>query len=49
MYELFQKFPNIVQQEVRMMEQLLGSKVKRQEVESDEGGALVIYQIGTLG
>jgi len=49
MYELFQKFPNIVQQEVRMMEQLLGSKVKRREVESDEGGALVIYQIGTLG
>jgi len=32
-----------------MMEQLLGSKVKRQEVEADESGALVIYQIGTLG
>ncbi len=49
MYDLFQKFPNIIQQEVRMMEHLLGSKVKRQEVESDESGALVIYQIGTLG
>lgn len=49
MYELFKKFPNIIQQEVRMMEHLLGNKVKRLEVESDESGALVIYQIGTLG
>ena len=49
MYELFKKYPNIIQQELRMMEQLLGSKVKRQEVESDDSATLVIYQIGTLG
>jgi predicted ArsR family transcriptional regulator len=47
--ELFQKYPNLIKQEIRMMEQLLGSKVKRQEVEMEKGGTMVIYQIGTLG
>ncbi len=47
--DLFAKYPNLITQEIRMMEQLLGSKVKRQEVELEKGGTMVIYQIGTLG
>jgi predicted ArsR family transcriptional regulator len=49
LYELFEIYPNLIKQEIRMMEQLLGSKVKRQVVELEKGGSLVIYQIGTLG
>ena len=47
--DLFEVYPNLIKQEIRMMEQLLGNKVKREEVEMDKGGTLVIYQIGTLG
>lgn len=47
--DLFRKYPNLIHMEIRMMEQLLGSKVKRQEVEMEKGGTMVIYQIGTLG
>lgn len=49
LYDLFQSYPRLISQEVRMMEQLLGSKVKRQEVDMKKGGTMVIYQIGTLG
>lgn len=47
--DLFKAYPSLINQEIRMMEQLLGSKVKRQEVEMTKGGTMVIYQIGTLG
>jgi len=47
--DLFKVYPNLINQEIRMMEQLLGTKVTRQEVKLDKGGQLVIYQIGTLG
>jgi predicted ArsR family transcriptional regulator len=46
---IYKQYPNLIKHEIRMMEQLLGSKVKRQEVELEKGGKMVIYQIGTLG
>ena len=49
MSQLFKAFPNLIKQEIRLMENLLGSKVKRQEVELEKGGTMVVYQIGTLG
>ncbi len=47
--QLFLKYPNLIKQEIRMMEHLLGTKVKRLELEVEKGGKIIIYQIGTLG
>lgn len=49
MSELFKHYPSLVKQEIRMMEQLLGNKVERREVELEKGGTLIVYHIGTLG
>lgn len=49
MQEIFDKFPSAVQQEIRMMEQLLGSRVERKIMPLEKGGELVIYKIGVLG
>lgn len=49
MKELFDLYPSLIKQELRMMEQLLGNKVNRKQVKLEKGGTMVIYQIGTLG
>ncbi len=49
MQKIFEKFPSAVNQEVRMMEQLLGTKIERKIVELEKGGQLVTYKIGVLG
>ena len=49
MQEIFDRFPSAIQQEIRMMEKLLGSKVIRKVVPLEKGGELVVYKIGVLG
>ncbi|MEO1857270.1 MAG: hypothetical protein ABGY95_07910 [Rubritalea sp.] len=49
MQAIFEKFPSAIKQEVRMMEQLLGTKVVRTRVAQEKSGALVVYKIGVLG
>ena len=49
MQEIFAVFPSAIKQEVRMMEQLLGTKVLRKIVPQEKGGKLVVYKIGVLG
>lgn len=47
--DIFEKYPGMVRIELRMMEQLLGSKVHRKVQEQEKGGQLVVYEIRTLG
>jgi predicted ArsR family transcriptional regulator len=48
--EVFEKYPNAVQFELRMMEELLGTKVVRREIPGGRGGpARVDYEVATLG
>ena len=49
MQQIFDAYPSAVMQEVRMMEQLLGTRVERLVQELEKGGELVIYRIGVLG
>ncbi|WP_083912866.1 helix-turn-helix transcriptional regulator [Rubritalea marina] len=49
MQELFVIYPSAIRQEIRMMEQLLGTKVERTLVQQEKGGELVVYRIGVLG
>jgi len=49
MQEIFAVFPSAIAQEVRMMEQLLGTKVERKIVPQEKGGELVVYKIRVLG
>lgn len=49
MQEIFAVYPSAVIQEVRMMEQLLGTKVERKVVTQEKGGQLVVYKIRVLG
>lgn len=49
MQEIFDRYPSAIQQEIRMMEHLLGSKVQRKMILLEKGGSLVIYTIGVLG
>ena len=49
MQEIFERFPSAIQQEIRMMEQVLGTKVDRQIVELEKGGQMIVYRIGMLG
>ncbi|BCX49540.1 transcriptional regulator [Haloferula helveola] len=47
---IFDLYPNAIQFELRMMEELLGSKVIRREVPGGRGGpARVDYEVATLG
>ena len=49
MRDLFEKYPAAVQQEVRMMEILLGSKIERKVKKMEKGGEMVVYEIAVLG
>lgn len=49
MQQIFNHYPSAIQQEVRMMEKLLGTKVERSVTQTEKGGELVIYKIGVLG
>lgn len=46
---IYEIYPNAVRMEVRMMEQLLGTKVVREEVPTGKGRTLVVYEIATPG
>lgn len=47
---IFEAFPNAIHFEVRMMEELLGTKVVRREIPGGRGGpARVDYEVATLG
>lgn len=47
---IFDKYPRAIAMEVRMMEQLLGSKVARREIPGGRGGpARVDFEVATLG
>lgn len=50
LWPVFDAFPNAVQFEVRMMEELLGTRVHRREVAGGRGGpARVDFEVATLG
>lgn len=49
MAAIFGEYPNVVRMEVQMMEQLLGTKVVRNEVSTGKGRKRVVYEIATLG
>lgn len=50
MRAVFEAYPNAVQFEVRMMEELLGTRVVRKEIPGGRGGpARVDYEVATLG
>ncbi|MGE9270395.1 MAG: helix-turn-helix transcriptional regulator [Verrucomicrobiales bacterium] len=50
MMPIFEKFPNAIQFEVRVMEELLGTRVVRREIPGGKGGpARVDYEVATLG
>jgi predicted ArsR family transcriptional regulator len=47
---IFEKYPRAIAMEVRMMEELLGSKIVRREIPGGKAGpARVDYEIATLG
>ncbi len=47
---IFEAYPNAIQFELRMMEELLGARVTRREVAGGRAGpARVIYEVATLG
>jgi predicted ArsR family transcriptional regulator len=49
MAKIYAKYPNAVRMEVQMLEQLLGTKVVRNEVATGKGRKRVVYEIATLG
>lgn len=49
MAKIYAKYPNAVRMEVQMLEQLLGTKVARNEVATGKGRKRVVYEIATLG
>ncbi len=50
LHEIHQAYPNAIQFELRMMEELLGSRVVRREIPGGRGGpARVDYEVATLG
>ena len=49
MRQIYELYPNAVRMEVQMMEQVLGTKVARNEVSTGKGRKLVVYEIATLG
>lgn len=46
---IYEIYPTAVRMEVQMMEQLLGTKVIREEVSIGKGRTLVVYEIATPG
>ncbi len=50
LHEVFKSYPNAIQFELRVMEELLGSKVVRREIAGGRGGpSRVDYEVATLG
>jgi len=49
MRQLFEKFPTAIQQELKMMEILLGTKVNRKVLKMEKGGEIIVYEILVLG
>lgn len=49
MAPVYEVYPNAVRMEVQMMEQLLGSRVKRKVVEGGKGRKQVVYEVASLG
>lgn len=50
LHEVFGRYPNAIQFELRMMEELLGTKIVRREVPGGRGGpARIDYEVPTLG
>lgn len=47
--KIYAEYPSAVRMEVQMMEQLLGTKVVRNEVATGKGRKRVVYEIATLG
>lgn len=50
LHPVFEKYPNAIQFELRMMEDLLGTKIVRREIPGGRGGpARIDYEVATLG
>ncbi len=49
MAKIYAQYPSAVRMEVQMMEQLLGTKISRNEVSTGKGRRRVVYEIATLG
>ena len=49
MNAIFEVYPNAVRMEVQMMEQLLGSRVMRKEIEGAKGRQHTVYEVASLG
>ena len=49
MAKIYAEYPSAVRMEVQLLEQLLGTKVVRNEVATGKGRKRVVYEIATLG
>lgn len=49
LHVIFQKYPGLIQVEVRMIEQALGTRVEREEKKGNQGVKCTVYRINTLG
>lgn len=47
--KIYDRYPNAVRMEVRLMEELLGTRVDRRETSTGKGRKRVVYEIVTLG
>ena len=49
MSPIYEVYPNAVRMEVQMMEQLLGTRMARKNIDAGKGRELIIYDISSLG
>ena len=49
MSAIYEVYPNAVRMEVQMMEQLLGTRMARKNIDAGKGRELIIYDISSLG
>ncbi len=49
MTPVYEEYPNAVRMEIQMMEQLLGSRIKRSVAEGGKGRRLTVYEVASLG
>ena len=49
MTKIYAEYPNAARMEVQLLEQLLGTKVVRNEIATGKGRKRVVYEIATLG
>jgi len=47
--KVYEKYPNVLNLEIKMMEKLLASKVVRKVLKAKRGTQVVVYEIDTLG